>query len=942
MTTAYGATLNASTYLSQHASCSGTFRIFVNYSVSSTDTQTKLTVTNMGVQVLSRIKGTSDEDWHSAGWLTAESRLLVNNSNQHNVTKDYWWPYKTDSNSQPYVDPQNLNVITVNKTFTYNRGKSAQSIPVSANFYVLSELNLYPDFIDFKASDGKNAVCTFNLSVPAKPSYSVTYNLNGGSGNFPNQTKWYGENLTISSSIPTRLGYEFLGWSTSVDGSVSYQPGQTYTDNKSLALYAVWKLLFSVSFQNLSVARIQEKTEEVSNPVEDDFSEYVRVTGQYVMTGSESFYGRASVTIDGVTYTDHISQSVTPRNPDGVADGEAFHTGGDITTVNFTWYSQDAGVTYELDSQHSVSSKAEIFEESLEEDWTTCSVMDYNDPDDLPKSVSYSQGSVSSVLTLPLNQGRKPSSIFPGMSFTTEKTPMSANMSYSMLEGVFAEENNAELICTFPTSLKKVEVPNYELTFHWVSGDGTDMAMPRRLYTGNSYHPSLYPDEIEYETFDGTTSGMRYPFLSSSDSGASKTTDLSEILADDIDFSSVQLSVDEESWTPQETGVGWNIAGVDVSLSNDGRYITITTTYPEDPVAGVFYERLSLQYPSKEGGVLATASRTAVLTKAEFILDFHRSGKGMGIGTPSPEDGLDIGWKAKFLDIVEHVKDAVFDAAVTVKGILNLGNNSVIRRIGHSDSWVGGHSHGSVVQTTTAPNDGSYSGMLSMKTAGGNWGVGVLREQITFSFVQNDALESNTNTSYALYLERPLKGSYNISGLRRAGTGNYWGVIDPNGADNEYIRTTTAGIIPFNTSGGSTLGTSSWRFGAVHANHYYNDFGVDLDEVNILWQGNMYMTANHTATLSKARSAQPNGIVMIFRVYNSGNPYGKVSCFVPKNMNDTVYCFCCTEAFGSIGTKCVGVWDTSITGVANNNNSGTKNGITYNNAAWVLSYVIGV
>ncbi len=79
-----------------------------------------------------------------------------------------------------------------------------------------------------------------NVWVGAKPSYTVSYNSNGGSGSPGNQTKWYGENLSLSGTRPSRDGHNFAGWATSPGGSVSYHPGSTYSGNSSLTLYAVW------------------------------------------------------------------------------------------------------------------------------------------------------------------------------------------------------------------------------------------------------------------------------------------------------------------------------------------------------------------------------------------------------------------------------------------------------------------------------------------------------------------------------------------------------------------------------------------------------------------------------------------------------------------------------------------------------------------------------
>lgn len=79
------------------------------------------------------------------------------------------------------------------------------------------------------------------FTVPAKDHWTVSYNANNGSGAPDSQTKWRDEDLTLSSTEPTRTGYTFQGWATSAGGAVAYQPGANYTSNDALTLYAVWK-----------------------------------------------------------------------------------------------------------------------------------------------------------------------------------------------------------------------------------------------------------------------------------------------------------------------------------------------------------------------------------------------------------------------------------------------------------------------------------------------------------------------------------------------------------------------------------------------------------------------------------------------------------------------------------------------------------------------------
>ena len=73
--------------------------------------------------------------------------------------------------------------------------------------------------------------------------YTVSYDANGGSGAPAAQTKTKGTALTLSSTKPTRTGYDFLGWSTSSAAtSATYSAGASYTNDASVTLYAVWKI----------------------------------------------------------------------------------------------------------------------------------------------------------------------------------------------------------------------------------------------------------------------------------------------------------------------------------------------------------------------------------------------------------------------------------------------------------------------------------------------------------------------------------------------------------------------------------------------------------------------------------------------------------------------------------------------------------------------------
>lgn len=85
------------------------------------------------------------------------------------------------------------------------------------------------------------ATTTVTVPAVARPTYTVSYNANGGSGAPSNQTKQHDITLTLSSVKPTRDGYEFAGWGTSAtDTGVKYSAGGQYTGNANIILYAIW------------------------------------------------------------------------------------------------------------------------------------------------------------------------------------------------------------------------------------------------------------------------------------------------------------------------------------------------------------------------------------------------------------------------------------------------------------------------------------------------------------------------------------------------------------------------------------------------------------------------------------------------------------------------------------------------------------------------------
>lgn len=171
-------------------------------------------------------------------------------------TLQYIAPYAASSS---YAKDYSVTVAgTKVKTGTFSIGGKTGTHTIASDTKVITKTTAAQS-ISFSLSFGFNLTwsdiykgtltASGSISVAAKTSYKIQYNANGGSGAPSNQTKWYGTNLTLSSTKPARTGYTFQGWATSASGSVAYKAGASYTANAAATLYAVWKAnTYTVSY----------------------------------------------------------------------------------------------------------------------------------------------------------------------------------------------------------------------------------------------------------------------------------------------------------------------------------------------------------------------------------------------------------------------------------------------------------------------------------------------------------------------------------------------------------------------------------------------------------------------------------------------------------------------------------------------------------------------
>ena len=177
------------------------FRANAVYSVTTTETKVTLKCTSIRIETRSSS--------NAAKW-TTHSRARY-----RGAIKTSYTATKALTFAKGYSAGDVKEVYGTDKSVSKTRTHAAQKIVVYADVDWQGDWN-----------GDKVSTATITVNVPAKPSYAVTFNANGGTDAPVKATKWYGETLTLSAVKPVRSGYRFLGWNTRTDGTgTDYAPG---------------------------------------------------------------------------------------------------------------------------------------------------------------------------------------------------------------------------------------------------------------------------------------------------------------------------------------------------------------------------------------------------------------------------------------------------------------------------------------------------------------------------------------------------------------------------------------------------------------------------------------------------------------------------------------------------------------------------------------------
>ena len=177
-------------------------------------------------------------------------------------------------------------------------------------------------------ADNRYLVYGRDFTVHYTPTYTVTFDTNGGTGNMSAQTFTAGTAQALTPNAFTRTGYTFGGWNTAANGSgTAYADGADYTASADTTLYAQWT---QVVLSSITVTTPPTKTAYTAGDVFDPSGMVVTatysdastaaVTGYSVSPSGALTVNDSTVTINytegGVTATATVAITVTEATPE--------------------------------------------------------------------------------------------------------------------------------------------------------------------------------------------------------------------------------------------------------------------------------------------------------------------------------------------------------------------------------------------------------------------------------------------------------------------------------------------------------------------------------------------------------------------------------------------------------------------------------------------------
>ena len=134
--------------------------------------------------------------------------------------------YRVLSGLQPPLEPTTPNHYRIPAFgISWNILQPGDTVVMRSHFFELVDETANPILWgDYSIIDQRSAIilCPDCDAAPCECERTVTFNLHGGTGNFPPQTVQHGNLVTEPATNPTRQGYTFAGWFTAPTGGAEF------------------------------------------------------------------------------------------------------------------------------------------------------------------------------------------------------------------------------------------------------------------------------------------------------------------------------------------------------------------------------------------------------------------------------------------------------------------------------------------------------------------------------------------------------------------------------------------------------------------------------------------------------------------------------------------------------------------------------------------------
>lgn len=177
---------------------------------------------------------------------------------------------------------------------------------------------------------GGSASGTFQITVPAKTKYTVSFDGNGATGG---STASVEANLNSAATLPscgfTRTDYSFASWNTNADGTgTSYAAGAKPTFSQDTVLYAQWGLAYIAPTLAISAYRVTSSASGASpSSVADGTRGFCKVTisggtyksgtyptVQFVFKNGNTTVATVNATRSSLTYYGYTANSLLNKD----------------------------------------------------------------------------------------------------------------------------------------------------------------------------------------------------------------------------------------------------------------------------------------------------------------------------------------------------------------------------------------------------------------------------------------------------------------------------------------------------------------------------------------------------------------------------------------------------------------------------------------------------